>query len=469
MERTTTWLTGAVRGTLVGTEVSVAGSVQTDSRECVPGSVYVARRGEQADGHNFASDAVANGAVCVICERELDVPITQILVPDATIALGDLARAHLEDLRASGEITVAGITGSAGKTTTKDLLGQILSSVAPTVRPVASFNNEVGCPLTILRADHGTRFLVLEMGASGPDHIGYLTQIAPLDIAVELLVGQAHLGGFGSVEVLAKSKQELVEGLLPSGVAVLNLDDPRVAAMSEVAPGEVVFFSAVGNKDADLWAESVVVDEGGRPSFRLCWPEQPAGIPIQLRLSGAHQVANALAAAGAALATGMSVQEVARELGQIYAASPHRMDVRKDVEWEGAQNLTVIDDSYNANPDSLASGLRAARHIAGTGRLVAVIGEMLELGEASEELHAQAGRYVKDAAPAALIGVGEGAATILEVAGLESSELAADAERATSLLPHMIESGDTVFLKGSYGSGVWQVADALLLGQDDTK
>ena len=458
MQRTTTWVARAVGAVTPADERVITGTVETDSRECGPGSLYVARRGENADGHDYAKAAVRAGAVAVICERPLDLDVPQIVVSDSTEALGVLAKAHLADLRASGPITVLGITGSVGKTTTKDLMGPLFSSVAPSVWPAASFNNEVGCPLTVLRAGTDTRYLILEMGSSGPGHLSYLTDIAPLDVAVELLVGTAHLGGFGTVEVLAKAKEELVDGLLPDGIAILNLDDEQVAAMARDRRVPPVRFSAAGNPSADVRAENTLIDDFGRASFDLVHPG--GRVPVSLQLAGEHQVSNALAAASAALAAGLDAQTIADVLSAAGPGSPHRMDVRTGVAWKGSSDLTVIDDAYNANPDSLRSGLAAARQISGNGRLVAVIGEMLELGEASDDLHSQVGRYVNAAEPALVVGVGAGVRPLLEqVDG--PTIYATDSSSATQALIGELESGDTVFLKGSYGSGVWQVADSI--------
>lgn len=200
MLRTAQWLEQATGGVLIGDPQAQVTSVVTDSRQAVPGALYVARQGENSDGHDFIPAAVAGGASVVLVERQVaHLSVTQIIVEDATVALGAIAREHVAEFRASGDLTVLAVTGSAGKTTTKDLLAQVLSTVAPTVAPQLSFNNEVGLPLTCLKTDETTRFLVLEMGASGPGHLKYLTSIVAPDIAVELMVGHAHLGGFGSV------------------------------------------------------------------------------------------------------------------------------------------------------------------------------------------------------------------------------------------------------------------------------
>lgn len=463
MLRSSGWVAKATGGDLVGADVPITGTVETDSRSCTAGSLYVARRGENADGHDYILAAVEAGAVCAVVEKQVGIDIPQVIVADATNALGALARAHLEDLREKTNIQVAGITGSAGKTTTKDLLGQVLSAVAPTVFPVASFNNEVGCPLTVLRSDAKTRYLVLEMGASGRGHLHYLTDIAPLDVAVELLVGEAHLEGFGSIGVLAQSKRELVEGLLPDGVAVLNVDDPNVADMASAATGRIIRFSAKGHEAAQLWAKNVELDPLGRPSFLLCTKDEE--ISVQLRIAGEHQVVNALAAAGAALALDLPLPLIAAELERSSAVSPHRMDVRREVSVAGSSGLTLIDDSYNANPDSMRSGLTAARQIAKEGRLVTVLGEMLELGDSSATLHAEVSKSVVAASPDVLVVVGENAGGLVPENGLIREVLHVETpSEVLHVLPELLADGDTVFLKGSYGSGVWKVADALLEG-----
>lgn len=467
MFRSTSWVAEASAGTLRGPNVALTGSVETDSRECSHGSLYVARVGENADGHSYAEAAVERGASAVMVERVLDLPVPQILVTDATVALGLLAKAYLRELRESQALTVIGITGSAGKTTTKDLLGQVLSKVAPTVFPERSYNNEVGCPLTVLRADETTRYLVLEMGASGPGHVRYLTEIAPLDVAVELIVGRAHLGGFGSVEVLANSKQELVEGLLPTGVAVLNQDDPNVLAMAKAAPGEVLTFSANGEAGADVWAEDVETGAGGEASFQLC--EADARVPVTLNLVGEHQVTNALAAAAGAVATGMGLSEIAQAVNESKALSPHRMSVHPKQVIGDATDILLIDDSYNANPDSMAAGLRAAAQLAGENRLISVLGEMLELGPESEALHRGVGEVAGQVANT-VIAVGEGARAVLAALPEQvTSSYAQDAEEALNQLTATVGSGDTVFLKGSFGSGVWQIAEAILQGQERSR
>ena len=458
MQASAQWIAEAVSGRLVGNDVPITGPVVTDSREAQAGSLYVARRGESADGHAFVSGAVTRGAVAVIVEHEVDEAVAQIVVEDSTEALGALARAHVEKLRSSGDLDVIAMTGSVGKTTTKDLLLQIMSEDGPTVAPKLSFNNEVGLPLTALLADESTRHLVLEMGASGPGHITYLTDIVAPDVAIELCVGHAHVGGFGGFEGVAAAKAELIKGTRPGGPVVLNTDDPNVEAMAPLATGRVIRFSASGNERADVIARKVRLDRADRASFTLVTPEGEAS--VDLKIVGRHHVANALAAAAGALTLGVGLQTVAAVLSRARALSPHRMDVH-ELRIDGT-DLTLIDDSYNANLDSMRAGIAALASIGRDSQRIAVLGEMLELGEDSQSLHQQVGALIADAGVDTLIGLGADAHYYLEGAqGVPSREVAVDPRDAARLALEHAQDGAVVLVKGSFGSQSWQVADNL--------
>ena len=458
MQASAQWIAEAVSGRLVGNDVPVTGPVVTDSREAQAGSLYVARRGESADGHAFVSGAATRGAVAAIVEHEVDEAVAQIVVEDSTEALGALARAHVEKLRSSGDLDVIAMTGSVGKTTTKDLLLQIMSEDGPTVAPKLSFNNEVGLPLTVLLADESTRHLVLEMGASAPGHITYLTDIVAPDVAIELCVGHAHVGGFGGFEGVAAAKAELIKGTRPGGPVILNTDDPNVEAMAPLATGRVIRFSASGNERADVVARDVRLDRADRASFTLVTPEGEA--PIDLKIVGRHHVANALAAAAGALTLGVSLQTVAAVLSRARALSPHRMDVH-ELRVDG-MDLTLIDDSYNANLDSMRAGIAALASIGRDSQRIAVLGEMLELGEDSQSLHQQVGALIADAGVETLIGLGTDAHYYLEGApDVPNREVAADPQDAARLALEHAEDGAVVLVKGSFGSQSWQVADIL--------
>ena len=471
-------IAAAVGGRLIGPDATVTGPVVTDSRQASPGALFVAVHGERTDGHAHLGSAGALGAVGAIvsdlkaartglsvepaeaAESE-DLPMGLVLVEDTVVALGALARTHLAGLRQGavdrGErLTVVAMTGSVGKTTTKDLTRQLLAASGPTVAPRASFNNEIGLPLTVLEADESTRYLVLEMGASGSGHIAYLTDIAPLDAAGVLMIGHAHMGGFGSIEGVAAAKAEIIAGLLPEGTAILNADDARCAAMAELAPARVLTFSAQG-EPADLQAENVVLDEAACAAFDLHLPGLDAPRRVQLAVAGAHNVANALAAAGLALAAGLEPELIAERLGSVSIESPHRMDVS-----ELSGDLLLIDDSYNANIDSMTAALAALPALAGSRRRVVVVSEMLELGESSAADHARTGELAAQAGAAMLIGIGSTQEALdaarargVEVVGFE------DSATAISQIDALLSDGDAVLVKGSNGSGAWRLADHL--------
>ncbi|MBU4337040.1 MAG: UDP-N-acetylmuramoyl-tripeptide--D-alanyl-D-alanine ligase, partial [Actinobacteria bacterium] len=453
----------------------LAGPVVADSRQVGPGAVFVALDGENVDGHEFAAAAVASGAALVLAGRALDAPdgspLPCLVVADVPRALGDLARAVLVRLREASEepggtpLRVVAVTGSVGKTTTKDLLAQVLGATGPTVAPVRSFNNEIGLPLTVLRADEQTRFLVLEMGASAAGELTYLTSIAPPDVAVVLIVGHAHLGGFGGgLDQVAAAKSELVAGLVPGGVAVLNADDSRVTAMARLAPAQVVLFGL--SDRAEVSARDLGLDDSGRAVFtlRVAVPgAPPASAHVRLRLVGEHHVHNALAAAAAAVAVGLDPFDVAAALSAADALSPHRMHVV-----ERADGVTVVDDSYNANPDSMRAALKALAVLARPDRRsVAVLGEMLELGEGRREAHDAIGRLIVRLDIGLTVVVGKGAKAIADGAAHEGSWgdevlVVDDVEAAAQFLAGELRAGDVVLVKSSYGAGLWRLGDLLV-------
>lgn len=392
---------------------SVRMRVVTDSRQAGADGLFVAIKGEHADGHDYVPGLGAKGCRAALIDHLVpgaDLP--QILVDDTVAALGLLARANT-DLRrkAPGPFTVIGITGSVGKTTTKDLLASLLAQLGPVVAPVGSFNNEIGLPLTALEVGPDTRYLVAEMGASHVGEIANLTRMVPPDVALVLKVGVAHLGEFGSVERIAQAKSEIVQGLVPGGTAVLNADDSWVAAMADLAPGPVLRFGMAdqgGGRDRDLDGSARYLDSDGldRPAFELCLRGQQ---PVRLRLGipGRHNVMNALAAATAAHALGLDAGRIADELGRQRRISPHRMAL-SSVRLPDA-SFTLIDDSFNANPDSVRAGLDALaawRGSDGPIYRIAVLGVMLELGAQGEQLHQEIGAYCRRQGIDALVAVG---------------------------------------------------------------
>lgn len=334
-------------------DAQVTGPVVIDSRLASPGSLFAAFAGERADGHDYAATAVETGAVAVLATRPVGVPA--LVVDDVERALGALARAVVERLGT----TVVALTGSAGKTSTKDLVAQLLTRVAPTVWTPGSLNNEIGLPLTALRAEADTRHLVLEMGARGVGHIRYLTGLTPPRIGVVLNVGSAHIGEFGGREQIAQAKGELVEALPEDGVAILNADDRFVRDMASRTKARVVTFGEA--PEADIRAENVRLTENGRPAFTL---HTPSGCgDVTMRLYGEHHVSNALAAAAVASELGMPVDEIAQALSEAESLSRWRMEVT-----ERPDGVTIVNDAYNANPESMRAALRALVAMGGARR-----------------------------------------------------------------------------------------------------
>jgi UDP-N-acetylmuramoyl-tripeptide--D-alanyl-D-alanine ligase len=446
----------ATGGRVVNADPSatVTGSVEYDSRRVGPGGLFVAIVGERVDGHDFADTALGAGAVGILGSRDTGRP--GIVVADPLEALARLARTVVDRL---GDLTVVGLTGSSGKTTTKDLIGQLTARLGPTVAPPGSGNNELGHPYTVLMATADTRYLVLEMGARGPGHIRHLAAVARPRIGLVLNIGAAHIGEFGSVEGTAAAKGELVEALPADGVAVLNADDPLVAAMAARTSARVV--SVGESADADVRAVDVAVDERGRASYTLVTSH--GSRPVRLAVAGRHQVANTLAAAAVALELGMPLDELADALGSVAVVSERRMDVV-----DRPDGVTVVDDSYNANPSSTSAALRALAAMGRGRRTIAVLGYMAELGHFEAEGHEQVGRLAAELGVDQLIVVGDEAAAILRGAAAEADwkgepVLVPDQRAAVRTLERGLRAGDVILVKGSRYR-TWEVADALRAG-----
>jgi UDP-N-acetylmuramoyl-tripeptide--D-alanyl-D-alanine ligase len=429
--------------------VVVDGPVVTDSREAGPGGLFVARSGEHADGHDFVAGAVGRGAVAALVTRPVE-GVPCVVVADTQDAFAALAR---EVVRRLPAMAVVGITGSSGKTSTKDLLGTVLATAGPTVAPVGSYNSEVGVPLTVCRVTPETRFLVVEMGARGIGHIAALTKVAPPTISVVLNVGSAHLGEYGGVDAIAAAKGELVEALPAEGVAVLNSDDPRVEAMSSRTTARVVRFGR--GRDAVVRAEDVRLAAGARAAFTLVTPEGSA--PVELGYVGEHQVGNALAAAAVSRELGLEVGYIAEALSTSRPQSRWRMEVV-----ERDDEVTVINDAYNASPESMRAALDALVGLAAGRRTWAVLGEMRELGDASVEEHRRIGRRAAELAIDRVVVIGDGARPIAQTV---EAVVVPDVASAVELLEHEVRSGDVVLVKASRSIGLERVAAALLSTQ----
>ena len=447
-----------VRGTDTP-DTTVSGDVDTDSRLIEPGGIFVAKPGEATDGHLFVAAAVERGAALAIVERELDDAVSQIVVADAVAALSDLARDVVGRVRAGGDLRIVGITGSNGKTTTKNLLARILSDEGDTVSPRASFNNEVGAPLTMLRVTDDTRYLVSEFGASGPGAIAHLAGLVTPDIGVVLMVGMAHAGGFGGIESTFHAKSELVRATRPGGLAVLNADDPRVAAMEPIARErdlEVRWFGR--GERAQVRAVDVEVSASGTRADLLVDGEPHT---LTLHVLGEHHVMNALAALTAAIALGVSAADAIARLETVEIAERWRMQPL------GSDRVRIINDAYNASPDSMAAALRTLAQITGPDeRTVAVLGAMGELGEYADEEHDRVGLLAVRLRIQRIVIVGpEARRMFLEAIAQGSWDgeavFFADAEAAYDYLSTELRDGDRVLVKSSNSAGLRHLGDRL--------
>ncbi|QEA30012.1 MULTISPECIES: UDP-N-acetylmuramoyl-tripeptide--D-alanyl-D-alanine ligase [Microbacterium] len=441
------------------TETVVDGIVDTDSRTMTPGSVFVAKPGAETDGHRFVGAAVAAGAAVAIVEHTVDVPVSQVVVPDAVVALGALAREVVARVRAEGRLRIVGITGSNGKTTTKNFLARILEDEGETVAPVKSFNNEVGAPVTMLRVTKSTRFLVSEFGAAAPGSIAHLAGLVEPDLAVVLMVGMAHAGGFGGIEATAKAKSELVSAARVPGTAVLNIDDPRVAAMKDLALSRGLDVIGFGQSDAaDVRAVDIEVSASGTSCVIEVGGER---LPLRLRVLGAHHITNALAAIASALVLGIAPADAVARLETVEIAERWRMQPL------GSDRVRIINDAYNASPDSMAAALRTLAQITGPDeRTVAVLGAMSELGESAGEEHDRIGLLAVRLNIQRIVVVGPEARRLyLAAVGEGSWDSEAvhlpDQDAAYEYLRTELRDGDRVLVKSSNSVGLRHLGDRL--------
>ena len=452
----------AVGGTLrlsagVHDHDEISGAVQTDSRLVTTGSIFIALPGEVSDGHLFAPSAIDNGAALLLVDHALDLPVSQVVVADTLTALADLARLVVARVRARGKLKVIGITGSNGKTTTKNMLRAVLETAGTTIAPPGSFNNQVGAPLSMLSIDSDTRFLVVEMGAAGVGEIARTVGIAIPDISVVLKVGLAHAGEFGGIEQTQRAKAEIVTQLPTDAVAVFNIDDERVAAMASLTQARPVWFGL--DAAADVRADDLRATASGT-AFTLI--EGDIHRPVLLKILGEHHVMNALATLAVARELGLDLDAAITALESVPRAERWRMEVltRSD-------GIVVINDAYNASPDSMAAALKTLAQIIEPGqRSIAILGEMTALGEFSTEEHDRIGRLVVRLNIQKLIVVGHGARHIHNAAGLEGSwdgesMLVATADEAYDLLRDNLRVGDVVLVKSSNSANLRLLGDRL--------
>ena len=494
-------VTGGTLSESADPDATVTSYVEFDSRKITPGGLFVALPGSNVDGHDFAESAIDRGAAGALVARDVGVPavilppVERIEGDNSDLAIGDpdgtaravvagmakLAAYVARTLVDTHGLCITGVTGSAGKTSTKDLIANVLGRGGETVAPPGSFNNEIGLPYTVLRCTENTKFLVAEMSARNVGHIAQLASIAPPHIGVVLNVGSAHLGEFGSRENIAQAKGELVEALPAEGIAILNADDDLVASMAPRTQGRVVRFSAdnyaTAHRDAaEYHATDIQLDDVARATFTM---HSPAGDPqrVSLKVFGAHQVSNALAAAAVGIEAGLDAATVADALSNAHSVSVNRMDVNTR-----ADGLTVINDAYNANPDSMRAGIAALGFTAAARpgvRSIAVLGEMGELGSDSVEAHRALGDELARYRVTHLVTVGESEETraLAERAverGIDTRS-ADGVERAAGIVGEIVSTAppgeeewrsrtdrDVVLVKASNAVGLWRVAETLL-------
>lgn len=409
-----------------------------DSREAKPGSFFLALKGENLDGHQFIKAAISNGAIFGLTSKEVSEP--HIRVPDVLKALGEIAkfvRSQLPDLK------VVAITGSQGKTTTKELLNQMLSQFGETVASEGSYNNELGAPLTLLKCDNSTKYCITELGARHPGDIKYLAEIVQPNIGVVLTIGSAHLGEFGSREIIAKTKGELIDALPNDGVAILGTYDELTPNLNKNFKGKTITF---GEKSDCLVRATDVESREGYPYFDLVTPEDRA--PVSLRLVGLHQISNALAAAAVGVAFNIPTEKIASALSTAEPKSKWRMELHD------LPGLLIINDSYNANPESMTAALRTLALFAQErgGSSWAFLGKMHELGSISNEAHANIGLLATELGIDHLIGVKES-----NYGGINADSLEKALEYAREISP-----GDVVLVKASRAEALNELSDGII-------
>lgn len=453
-------LSQIVSGKLIGEDALVTGEVETDSRLVAEGSIFFAKPGEVTDGHNFLSDAQQAGAVAAVVERHISgIQMPQIVVENTVKALGVLSAEVLKRVRLEGKLKVVGITGSNGKTSTKNMLGAIFSKFGPTVAPVESFNNEVGAPISILRINNATEFLVVELGAGGLGSIAYLADLSKPDIGVVLKVGMAHAGEFGGIEVTTKIKSELPEALGENDIFIYNGDDSEVVKMISRTKAKVVSFGT--NLHADYRFDNVSLSiEGTAADVHL--PNKET-VRLSLKILGEHQLMNATAALAVADALNLPISTATLALSELDMAERWRMQLTNR-----ADGVSIINDAYNASPDSMKAALQTLAYLGKSGRrTIAVLGEMAELGEFSRAAHDEVGRLVVRYNISQLVVVGA-AAKLIHMGAMQEGSWDGESiffESASEALSHireMLVAGDIVLVKSSKSANLRHLGDDLM-------
>jgi UDP-N-acetylmuramoyl-tripeptide--D-alanyl-D-alanine ligase len=436
-----------VGGELHGSDISVTAPAFLSSRDCVAGSIFLAIKGANVDGHDFIADAFSHGALLSITTQKVSQRC--IVVEDVTRAISALASHIRRELKG---LKVIGITGSQGKTTTKELLAAILAAQGPTVSPKGNNNNELGVPITILQCTEETQFCVVEMGARHQGDIAALAAIAQPDIGVVLRVAAAHLGEFGSLEKIAQTKSEMISSLQADGVAILGTYDSFTPLMKSLHDGESFTFGE--NSKADIRATDIELREG-RAHFDVVTPEGRS--TVALRQFGMHQISNALAAAAVAYVLGISTDRIATSLSTADMNARWRMEVIE------LHDLTIINDAYNASPDSMAAALHTLAHLSQErgGESWAFLGNMRELGESSQSAHAEIGTLASELGIDHLVAIGapDYAAGIKGDSQI-SLHLCRDRDEALTFASHL-SRGDVILCKASRSDGLEVLAEGI--------
>lgn len=450
-------------------QLEIGPDVVIDSRLATTGSLFVALAGERVDGHDYVRYAVELGAVAALVTHKVEADCTQIVVPNTLDALSDLARFVVAEAVSQSGLSVLALTGSSGKTSTKDLLAQVLSDADLTVAPAGNHNNEIGVPLTACQVSRHTRFLVAELGARKVGDIAHLTTIVPPKIAAMLNIGTAHIGEFGGREQIAAAKAEIIEALPADGWAILNADDPLIVACSSSTQAQICWFALDGASprlgDNLVWASEIKADETERYSFVL--NVQVKGVrashQVSLQVMGAHQVQNALAAAAMALTAGLEPKQIACSLSAAQPKSVWRMEIRRT-----RGGAVVINDSYNANPESMRSAIDTLARLGKQAKVqhreaktIAILGDMAELGDASNSEHHRLGHYAAELGIDVVIAIGEFADQInAGTQGFATQTLVMSKEEVTNVVTP--QAHDVILVKASRLVGLESVATALL-------
>lgn len=450
-----------VGGTLNGDPAVRVSGISIDSRSAKPNDLFAAIVGERVDGHQFVEQARNAGVTSCLTSKE--VSGSHILVPASPDSLDPVIHAiaklsaHVRSLLRGVE--VIGITGSSGKTSTKDMIGQVLSQVGNTFAPAGSLNNELGLPLTLLSPPVDVKYLVAEMGMRGIGHISHLCELAQPTIGVITNVGRAHIGEVGSIEGIAKAKSELVSAIPANGVVVLNADDVRVLAMQKLTQATVFTYGL--SKTADVRAENLQLSPYGSYNFDLVY--RGDRVSTSIPMLGEHNVLNALAAAAVGLAVGMELNDIARALMTIKQMSKWRMEVHQI-----PGNVTIINDAYNANPESMTAALQTLTAIPATGNTFAILGKMHELGDDSEAIHVQIANLATKLGVTQVIAVGEPARIYRLPQDIDSGETNAqksvwlpDFASACDYIDKEVNSGDVLLFKASRAEQFEVLADQI--------